>query len=254
MHLSIDFGDLPFSMCLARSKLNTHFSLFPFPFDIRLKWCSIDIVRATCCARPCLRHSAARFESLLSLLASRSRIALYSRGILLAMLALSQADKRLIVLSGCRRHTSPVERLPFTRTRLTCVALHVRLACCTHRRLLSTLARDVCALVATTALCVIIFYQSSLAMTAPLWQRPPCVTVLLSLLARDVCALVATTASRDQHFSRCLRPRGDDCLVCYYFYQSSLAMTAPLWQRPPRVTLLLSMLARDVCALVATTA
>jgi hypothetical protein len=53
---------------------------------------------------------------------------------------------------------------------------------------------------------------------------------------------------------RCLRPRGNDRLLCYYFYQSSLAMTAPLWQRPPHVTLLLSMPARDVCALVATTA
>ena len=52
----------------------------------------------------------------------------------------------------------------------------------------------------------------------------------------------------------CLRPRGNDRLVRYYYYQGSLAMTAPLWQRPPRVTLLLSMLAHDVCALVATTA
>jgi hypothetical protein len=31
-------------------------------------------------------------------------------------------------------------------------------------------------------------------------------------------------------------------------------MSAPSWQRPPRVLLLLSTLARDVCALVATTA
>jgi hypothetical protein len=53
---------------------------------------------------------------------------------------------------------------------------------------------------------------------------------------------------------RCLRPRGNDRVMCYYYYQSSLAMTAPLWQRPPHVPLLLSTLARDVCALVATTA
>ena len=53
---------------------------------------------------------------------------------------------------------------------------------------------------------------------------------------------------------RRLRPRGNDHLTCCYSYQSSLAMTATLWQRPPHVPLLLSTLARDVCALVATTA
>jgi hypothetical protein len=93
---------------------------------------------------------------------------------------------------------------------------------------------------------------------------------------------------------RCLRPRGNDRLTCYDYYQSSLAMTAPfwqrpcpyyyqcsptmsapswqqpphmllvlsklapmnapLWQRPPRVTILSSMLAQDYCALVAQTA
>jgi len=46
-----------------------------------------------------------RFESLLSLLASRSRIAPYSRGVPLGTLALSWAEERLIVLSGCHRHT-----------------------------------------------------------------------------------------------------------------------------------------------------
>ena len=98
MHPSIDFGDLPFSMCLARRLSET----LTFSLDIRLKWCSIDIVRATCCARPSLRHSAVRFKSLLSLLASQSRIAPYSRGVPLATLALSWAEERLIVLSsGC---------------------------------------------------------------------------------------------------------------------------------------------------------
>ena len=102
------------------------------------------------------------------------------------------------------------------------------------------------------------YYQGSLAMTAPLWQRPPRVTLLLSRLACDDCTFVAKTALLDLTIintrPRCLHPRGNNRLVCYYYYQSSLAMTAPLWQRPPRVTSLLSMLARNVCALVPTTA
>ena len=95
-------------------------------------------------------------------------------------------------------------------------------------------------------------------MSAPSWQQPPCMLLLFSTLARNVCALVATTASRAVIIintrPRCLRPCGNDCLVDYYYKKSSLAMTAPLWQRPPSVPLLLSTLARDVCALVATTA
>jgi len=103
-----------------------------------------------------------------------------------------------------------------------------------------------------------------------LWRlnlnRPPC-----SLLPLRCWAVVAAQHPIPSYWSvlchsparpgtiintrpRCLRPRGNVRLVCYYYYQFSLAMTAPLWQRPPRVTLLLSMLARDVCTLVATTA
>ena len=60
--------------------------------------------------------------------------------------------------------------------------------------LLSMLARDVCALVATTASHVLSLAKLA-PMTAPLWQRPPRVLILPSTLARDYCALVAQTAS-----------------------------------------------------------
>ena len=69
-----------------------------------------------------------------------------------------------------------------------------------------------------------------------------------------LCRLPARPGTIINTRPQCLRPCGNDRLVCYYYYQSLLAMTVPLWQRPPRVTSLLSMLARDVCALVATTA
>jgi hypothetical protein len=123
------------------------------------------------------------------------------------------------------------------------------------------------------------YYQHSPAMSAPSWQRPRHVLLLLSKLTCDDCAFVAKTASRALTIinarPRCLRPRGNDRLACCYYYQRSPAMSAPSWQRPPRVLLLLSTLApmnaplrqrpprvpilsstlaRDYCALVAQTA
>jgi hypothetical protein len=102
------------------------------------------------------------------------------------------------------------------------------------------------------------YYQHSPAMSAPSWQRPRHVLLLLSKLTCDDCAFVAKIASRALTIinarPRCLRPRGNDRFACCYYYQRSPAMSAPSWQRPPRVLLLLSTLARDVCALVATTA
>ena len=69
------------------------------------------------------------------------------------------------------------------------------------------------------------YYQHSPAMSAPLWQRPPCVLLLLSRLACDDCALVAKTASRAiiifNACPRCLRPRGNNRIACYYYFQSS---------------------------------
>ena len=82
------------------------------------------------------------------------------------------------------------------------------------RGLLSMLARDVCALVATTSLHAI--------------------TII------NACPW-------------CLHPRGNGHLACYYYYQRLPSMTVPLWQRLPRVPLLSSTLARDYCTLVAQT-
>jgi hypothetical protein len=49
---------------------------------------------------------------------------------------------------------------------------------------------------AVTAVGLLRKHSSSPAMTAPLWQRPPCVLLSLLTLTRNDCALVATTALR----------------------------------------------------------
>jgi hypothetical protein len=48
-------------------------------------------------------------------------------------------------------------------------------------------------LLAVTAVGLLRKYSSSPAMTAPLWQRPPCVPLSLLTLPHNGCALVATT-------------------------------------------------------------
>ena len=81
--------------------------------------------------------------------------------------------------------------------------------------------------------------------------RQRCLTPLLAVTAGLAVYRLGSPAMSHALVGR---DRWDDCLVDYYYKKSSLAMTAPLWQRPPSVPLLLSTLARDVCALVATTA